>query len=158
MICKTRKRLNNNWFFLCFIKRIRLSCSKSKHFYFSHPYKGLRISESRRILLVESGIRNAAQWIRNPTNDWNPESKFHWLKLESSISNPDSTTSNPEFKTSLEFLTWMVSKFASQNAKNDISLWVKGITLCYKKMFYCYFRAKCARARVYFKPHIFCIL
>ena len=23
------------------------------------------------------GIRNSAQGIRNPTNDWNPESRFH---------------------------------------------------------------------------------
>ena len=39
-------------------------------------------SESGKNLHVESGIlsfgiRNTAQRIRNPTNDWNPESKFH---------------------------------------------------------------------------------
>ena len=37
--------------------------------------------ESRKILLMESGIlgfriRNTAEGIRNPTNDWNLESKF----------------------------------------------------------------------------------
>ena len=31
------------------------------------------------------GIRNTAQGIRNPTNDWNPESKFH-------LKNPESST------------------------------------------------------------------
>ena len=30
------------------------------------------------------GIQNTAQGIRNPTIDWNPESKFHWQRLESS--------------------------------------------------------------------------
>ena len=28
------------------------------------------------------GIRNTALGIRNPTNDWNPEFKFHWQWLE----------------------------------------------------------------------------
>ena len=52
------------------------------------PRKFLRM-ESRicEILLVEwrilvFGIRNTAQGIRNPTYDWNPESKFHWQRLE----------------------------------------------------------------------------
>ena len=27
--------------------------------------------------IVDVGIRNTAQRIRNPTKDWNPESKFH---------------------------------------------------------------------------------
>ena len=53
-------------------------------------------------LLVESvilgfGIRNTAQGIRNrPTKYWNPESKFDWQILESSIWNPKSTAWNPE--------------------------------------------------------------
>ena len=33
-----------------------------------------------RILVF--GIWNTAQGIRNPTYDWNPESKFHWQRLE----------------------------------------------------------------------------
>ena len=38
--------------------------------------------ESRNFLPVKSGILgfgigNTPQGIRNPTNDWNPESKFH---------------------------------------------------------------------------------
>ena len=46
------------------------------------PCKGIQISESGKNLHVESGIlsfgiRNTAQRIRNPTNVWNPESKFH---------------------------------------------------------------------------------
>ena len=52
--------------------------------------------EFENILLVELkilgfGIRTTAQGIRNPTNDWNPESKFRWQRLESSIWNPEST-------------------------------------------------------------------
>ena len=42
--------------------------------------------DSGKILLVESGIlslgiRNTAQGIRNLSNDWDPEYKFHWQKL-----------------------------------------------------------------------------
>ena len=53
--------------------------------------------ESENILLVESGIlgfgiRTTVQGIQNPTDDWNPESKFHWQRLESSIWNPESKT------------------------------------------------------------------
>ena len=35
--------------------------------------------------IVDVGIRNTAQRIRNPTKDWNPESKFHWLGVDSGI-------------------------------------------------------------------------
>ena len=56
---------------------------------------------SGKILLVESGIlgfgkRNKAQGIRNPANNWNPESnKFHCQRLESC----KSVERNPESKT-----------------------------------------------------------
>ena len=30
-------------------------------------------------------LDSGAQGIRNPTKDWNPESKFHWQRLESSL-------------------------------------------------------------------------
>ena len=54
----------------------------------SRPWKGIRITESRKILLMESGIlgigiRNTTQEIRNPTNDWHPESKFYWQIVKS---------------------------------------------------------------------------
>ena len=44
--------------------------------------KGIGIAASGKFLRVESGIlglriRSTAQGIRNPTNNWNPESKFH---------------------------------------------------------------------------------
>ena len=66
---------------------------------FSYSFK-YRIEHSnhivtRKVSLVETGIlgfgiRNIAQGIRNLTNDWNPESKFYWKILESSIWNPES--------------------------------------------------------------------
>ena len=61
------------------------------------PCNGIRILESGKFLFVESeilgfGIRNTGQGVRNPTNDWNPESKFHWQRLESRSWNPDSRT------------------------------------------------------------------
>ena len=55
------------------------------------PCKEIRIPESRKFLLVESGIlgfgiQNPALGIRNPTKDWNPEStllrihsRFDWV-------------------------------------------------------------------------------
>ena len=51
-------------------------------FYPIAPFKGLWIPESRKFLLVKSGIlgfgvRNTFQGNRNPADDWNPESKFH---------------------------------------------------------------------------------
>ena len=64
--------------------------------------KEIRIPESTKFLFVESGILNTAQGIRNPTNDWNPESKFHGQRLESSTWNPESTAWNPESKTVLD--------------------------------------------------------
>ena len=71
----------------------------------------MRIPESGKIFLVESGIlgfgiRNTAQGIRNPTNDWNLEFKlFHW-ELGFTTWNPESTAWNPECKTVLDFFTW----------------------------------------------------
>ena len=52
-------------------------------------------------------MRNTAQGIRNPTNDWNPESKFYWQILKSSIWNRESTAWNPESKTVLDSPTWI---------------------------------------------------
>ena len=60
-----------------------------------------------RSRILGFGVRNIAQGIRNPFNDWtNPESKFHWQRLQSSIWNPESMACNPESKTVLDSLTW----------------------------------------------------
>ena len=67
--------------------------------------KRIGISEFGKFLLVESGflghgVRNIAQGIRNPFNDWtNPQSKFHWQRLESSSWNQESMACNPESNT-----------------------------------------------------------
>ena len=34
------------------------------------------------------GIRNTAQVIRNPSKDWNPESKFHWQTIRNPVLEP----------------------------------------------------------------------
>ena len=47
----------------------------------------------------DCGIQNMGQGIRNPTKDWNSESRFHLQRLESS-------TWNPESNTVLDSLTW----------------------------------------------------
>ena len=59
--------------------------------------------EAQKILLLESrilgfGIRNTAQRIRNPSNDWNPESNFYWKRLErdTGIRNPLRGIQNPK--------------------------------------------------------------
>ena len=65
--------------------------------------------ESEKIVPAESGIfrgfgvRSAAQGIRNPTNDWNPEPNFHWQRLESSTWNPKSTGVESRIQDSLAF-------------------------------------------------------
>ena len=61
--------------------------------------------------LGESGIlgflcQNTTQGIRNPSNDWNPESKFHRQRLKSSAWNPESMAWSPESKTVLDSLSW----------------------------------------------------
>ena len=80
-------------------------------FLFVAPYQGIRIPESRKILLIKFeilgfGIRSTAQGIRNPTDIWNPEFKFYGQILESSTWSPESTRWNPESKTVLDSLTW----------------------------------------------------
>ena len=59
------------------------------------PCEGIRVLESVKFLLVESGIlgfgmRNTAQRIRNPTKDWNPiqgSTRKNWNQA-SGIRNP----------------------------------------------------------------------
>ena len=86
----------------------RITCTDA---YFSiAPCKGIRIPKSGNVLLVGSGIlgfgiRNTAQWIWNPTENWNPESNFNFQRLESSIWNPESTVWNAESKAVLDCLT-----------------------------------------------------
>ena len=65
-----------------------------------------RIQNQGNFLLVESGIQNRAQVLRNRTKEWNPESTFHWKRLESSNRNPQSMEWDPESKTALYSLTW----------------------------------------------------
>jgi len=56
----------------------------------------------REMFACACEIRNTAQGIRNPpTNDWNPESKFHRQKL----AELESSTWNPESKAVLDSLT-----------------------------------------------------
>ena len=55
-----------------------------------HVRKGIRILESRKFLPLESwiqdfGIRNLAQGIQNPVNDYNPNPSSTDNNLESSI-------------------------------------------------------------------------
>ena len=62
--------------------------------------KRVRIPQTGKFLLVESeilglGIRNTTQRIRNPTKDWNPESKFHW---QNEINNLESGIRGVKFK------------------------------------------------------------
>ena len=68
-------------------------------------------TESGKFLLVEFGIlgfpmRNTSQTLKNSesTNDWNPESKCYWQRLESSTWNPEFVTWNPESKFVLDSL------------------------------------------------------
>ena len=70
-----------------------------RHFFISNYMWG--IPESWKFLLVESwildfGTWNTAQGIRNATNDWNPESRFHRQRnLIPGIRNPRLGIQNP---------------------------------------------------------------
>ena len=82
--------------------------------------------ESGKILLEKSGILGSGIWskvqgIRNPSNEWNPESRFHWQRLGSSTWNPQFTTWKPESKTSLDFLSW--DEWISTVRKNTKKMW-----------------------------------
>ena len=84
--------------------------------YYFAPCKGIRIlapeiPKSGKILLVVSGIQgfgnqNRVQVLRDPNKAWNPESTFHWKRLESSTRNPQSTELDSQSKTVLYSLTW----------------------------------------------------
>ena len=73
--------------------------------YFKLSWKTTALSQSNcrnfSCSSIKSGI--AAQGIRNPSEDWNPESKFHWQWLEpicweSGIHGVKSRIQNPESK------------------------------------------------------------
>ena len=85
--------------------------------------KGIRIPESKRVLLfgsrirenflVEShilgfGIRNTAQGIRNPTDNCNLDPSSTDKDWNPPPGNPESTKWNPESKTVLDSLAWGV--------------------------------------------------
>ena len=89
-----------------------------------HVRKGIRTwnpanfsfwhQESGKFLPVKSriqdfGIRNLAQGIQNPVNDYNPNPSSTDNDLESSIWNSEFMAWNPEFKTVLHPLTWVDS-------------------------------------------------
>ena len=102
------------------ILKSRIIISSHRNLWFA-PCKGIRIPESgkfflwnpenfscgiRQIFLVESeilrfGIRNTDQGMRNPPNDWTPESLPLTKNPESSAWNSESTAWNPEYRTVL---------------------------------------------------------
>ena len=53
-----------------------------------------RIREIFACGIQNPGIQNTALGIRNPTNDWHPESKFHWQTPGGSSWNPEYTAWN----------------------------------------------------------------
>ena len=56
-------------------------------------------------------MRNSAKGIRNPTNDWNPESRFHWQRIH----NPERGIQNPR-----------LSQFPYMGWYQFLSLYIKG--------------------------------
>ena len=86
------------------------------------------VSDSEILENFACEIRNTGQRVRSPTNHWNPESRFHWLRLKSSTWNPESIAWNPESKTVLDPLynTWIEREFARALVN---ALWGKKIRL-----------------------------
>ena len=80
--------------------------------YLFAPCKGNRNAGKFCLWNPESWVCNPeyAQEIRNPTNDWNPESKFYRQILKSS-------TWNPESKTILDPLIWSESLVFTEATK-----------------------------------------
>ena len=66
------------------------------------PCKGIQIPESAKFLPVDSGIlgfriRNSAQGVQNPDDDWHPKSSTWYLEL---------IAWNPESLTVLDYFSW----------------------------------------------------
>ena len=80
--------------------------------------------ESGKFLFVESAILGF--WIQNTAQEsgialnrtWNPESKFHWQRLESSTWNPESGAWNPESKNVLDSLTWGDQRYQKEKTNH----------------------------------------
>ena len=63
------------------------------------------------------------QGIRNPTNDWDPESKFHWQRIR----NPESKTVSDSFKwgenpSGVKFGYILKSSSGYENRQNSLRL------------------------------------
>ena len=111
MACEEHEKSWNN--FLFGFQKITLE-SKFKPLQFFYfiipPWKGIRILESRKFLQVDfgvlgCGIRNTAEGIRNPINDWNPESKFHWQRIRKPVPGIWNPRSGVQSKIVLDSLT-----------------------------------------------------
>ena len=86
--------------------------SHSRSFFKTIPHPAHLPSLSRAKIWA-----NPASRVADPTNDWNPESKFHLQKLESTSWNPKSTAWNPESKTVLDSLVRGVITCEWQNRR-----------------------------------------
>ena len=90
--CKLRSTVTAVFFF-CISGRCYSCCCCCRFF---TPCRGMRIPETGKFFLMESGIpgsgiRSAAQTIQNPTNGSNPGCKFSWqgiCNLVPGIRNP----------------------------------------------------------------------
>ena len=65
--------------------------SHSRSFFKTIPHPAHLPSLSRAKIWANPAFR-----VADPTYDWNPGSKFHWQKVESSSWNPESTARNAE--------------------------------------------------------------
>ena len=86
--------------------------SHSRFFFKTIPHPAHLSSLSRAKIWA-----NPASRVADPTNDWNPEFKFHLQKPEFSSWNPKSTAWNPESKTVLDSLVRGVITCEWQNRR-----------------------------------------
>ena len=100
----------SDWFVVLLVIQRRQSCAMAKihlSFYSFHSFCQLFIALDKGILIPESrNIRNAAR-----SRIQNPESKFHWQRLQSSSWNLEFKASKPESKTVFDSLTWGDNQF-----------------------------------------------
>ena len=97
----------HRWCNVQFIVQVALRTLKKR--WFIAPCKDIWIPECRECLLAQSifhenfacGMWSPGLWNPESLNDYNPESKFHWQRIESTTWNPESTVWNPEFQSSI---------------------------------------------------------
>ena len=75
--------------------------------------------------IVDSGIRNSVQGIRNPSNGWNPESRFYWQGIWNPVDGGGEWLSRTQYCSGLPYIGR--NRATSGNCKRQIKAPVRCI-------------------------------